>query len=863
MNTNTEQKERMIDRWLNKYTRFMTAIPEFSQRRRWSILGFFAALTVALSFGLGNLKVDQTFDTWLDAGDSSLLDYHRFRYFFGSDEYVLIMFKPAGKEVFDADTLKKVKALEDDLNKKRIEKDSPLGRITRIRTIVSADFLESKNDTLKNRKFIGQTIPDNKLLAEIKKVAFAQRDFPGSFFSKNSEFGAIMILTDYGARIQKSKDPQKAAGSAEEFDFSDSKAAKKDRNKVPKMESADPTDYLAFNAELEKVLKAHNWANPTVGEPSSQVMDYLIGGGPWVASFFMNIMMTQMGMIMGLALLLILVTLAIAFRSLSAMLWPTLIIALSVVWTLGLIGLADVTMTMMINIVVILNLTVGISSSVHIISGYKYFNVTLDKRPALTKAYEKSGISIMLATLTTLAGMLSLIVVPIVPIRNFAVAASCGILFAYVGTIFLLPALLGIWAPGASRDKTTGEKMQGLFERQIQRFIGFIMNATQDRPKLIIGVFSAIMVLSLTGYPRVIVDTNFLESVKPGYGFKETFETLDQHFGGTTNVEIVINTGKNDGLKDVQLLTAMDQLAERAKKERPDFVTKTTSLVNAVKDAHKNLMSRGPNKPGTESPYYSIPADNQKLKQVLLLYDSADPESRKLFADDDWEKGRITLQVVNKSSFEYVEFLKQVESWLKEYLEPLKKSNAELSYYATGGIPIMMRLTGFLTESQISSFGLALAVITIIMFLIYGTIRYGMIAMLPNIFPILLTVGVTGWAKIPLDSDTLLVLPIAIGIAVDDTIHFLTHYRGELHAGHNRLEAIKTTLREVGQAMIFTSVILSVGFLIFLPSVYVPFRNFGMLSAIAISSALFADLFFLPALLTVFGKSNKVKGAHS
>lgn len=856
MTTNPTTKTRLTDRWLKKYTDWMVAIPEFSFRRRWWVLGFFAMLTFGLSFGLKNLKIDQTMDTWLDAGDSSLLDYHRFRYFFGSDEYVMIMFKPAGKEVFESDTLKKVKALEDELNKKRLEKGSPLNRITRVRTIVTADYLESKGDTLKNRKFIGSEIPDAKILAEIKKLAQTQRDFPGSWFSKNSEFGAILILTDYGARIAKAENAEVKKDGAAEFDFSDNKTAKKDRNKIPKMEAADPTDYLAFNTELDKILKAQKWSNPTVGEPSSKTMDYLIGGGPWVAAFFMNIMMEQMGMIMMLALALILITLAIAFRSVSAMLWPTLIIALSVVWTLGIIGLSNVTMTMMINIVVILNLTVGISSAVHILSGYKYFHVTMEKHDALKKTYEKSGVSIMLATLTTLAGMMSLVVVPIVPIRNFAVAASFGILFAYIGTIFLLPSLLTFWAPGVSKNKETGEKMQGLFERQIQRFVSFIIRTTGDKPKTVIAIFSVIMLLSLTGYPRVTVDTNFIQSVKSGFGFKETFETLDQHFGGTTNVEIVINTGKNDGLKDVKLLTAMDAFAERAKKERPDFVTKTTSLVNAVKDSHKNLMN------GKEE-NYKLPADNQKLKQVLILYDGADPESRKLVADDDWEKGRITLQVVNKSSFEYEDFLKQVEGWLKEYLEPLKKDNPDLTYYATGGIPIMMRLTSYLTKSQLSSFGLALVVITVIMFLIYGTIRYGIIAMLPNIFPILITVGVAGWFKIPLDSDTLLVLPIAIGIAVDDTIHFLTHYRGELMAGHKRLDAIKTTLREVGQAMIFTSVILTTGFLIFLPSIYVPFRNFGLLSAIAISTALLADLFFLPALLTAFGKTNKVQGADT
>ncbi len=105
MSTKTEPKLRLTDRVMKKYTEWMVAIPEFSFRRRWWVIGFFALFTVALSFGLPKLKVDMTFDTWLDAGDSTLVDYQRFRYFFGSDEYMMIMFKPQGKEVFDADAL--------------------------------------------------------------------------------------------------------------------------------------------------------------------------------------------------------------------------------------------------------------------------------------------------------------------------------------------------------------------------------------------------------------------------------------------------------------------------------------------------------------------------------------------------------------------------------------------------------------------------------------------------------------------------------------------------------------------------------------------------------------------------------------
>jgi len=158
----------------------------------------------------------------------------------------------------------------------------------------------------------------------------------------------------------------------------------------------------------------------------------------------------------------------------------------------------------------------------------------------------------------------------------------------------------------------------------------------------------------------------------------------------------------------------------------------------------------------------------------------------------------------------------------------------------------------FVATSQFRSFGIALVTICLILIFIYGSLRFGILALVPNLFPLLVIMGAAGLLGIPFDSDTLLVIPIAIGIVVDDTIHFLTHFKTRLLEGFSRREAIIDSAQTVGQAMFSTSVILSLGFLVFLLSIYNPFNNFGILSAIGITSALAADLILLPALLMTF-----------
>lgn len=190
-----------------------------------------------------------------------------------------------------------------------------------------------------------------------------------------------------------------------------------------------------------------------------------------------------------------------------------------------------------------------------------------------------------------------------------------------------------------------------------------------------------------------------------------------------------------------------------------------------------------------------------------------------------------------------------IKTILAQAFVDIKAQHPNFKITLTGQLAMSTRLSSYVTSSQIKSFGIALAVITLLMPLIVGSFTTGIIAMLPNIFPILALFGVMGFLDIPLEVHTLLVAPIIIGIAVDDTIHFLTHFQMERAYVASVEEAIHNIYKEIGQAITFTSVVLSLGFLIFVTSSSLGITYFGALSALAMVTALACDLLLLPAML--------------
>ena len=825
-----------------------------------------------------------TLDSFFQYDDPTKLEMNRFRSLFGSDEVAYVIYKARDGDVFSEKSLRLVREIQEELLHYRLYLSagemSPLDHITDVKTILNVSFMEAGEDSLISRNFIGDIIPQtNEEREKIRKAALEHPDYPLLYISENTEYGAIIIRTDFGTKIKGepystpyrddfAESTQEHTNNTENFGFEEFESEEEafdvgsenvavielgQTGGLPEFETPGMPDY----AEFMRVL------NAKLGQAKfSEHLEFHPVGNPPLMAFFNDVIVEEIGLVSALSIVLIAVVLWILFRSFSAVVWPLVIIIVTLLWVVGLIGWTVETMSMMLNIIIFLVLAIGVADTVHILSGYLFFrNHGESHEEALRSVFRKTALACMLTSITTMIGMFSLLLVPIKPIQSFGLFSGIGVFIAFLLTVFVLPLMLDLWSPYAKNPKASLTKKKHRLDDDGQRmhFVQSILRKVEPLsyrfPLAVTLSFVLAAVILAYGITKVKIDTNMVNIIKEGQPMRTTYNLVDRFMGGSGSAEILVNTGKIDGLKDPRILNAMDDLQIFVKNEFPHLVTKSTSLVNISKDSFKALNE------GQDS-MYVIPDDPGILANTLFMFNNANPKERRRMVTDDYSLGRISVNLRNSGSQEYNDMIFRIHNFADRRFAELKSDYPKLKVRVTGTLAMLSQMTDYISWSQVRSFGLALIVISLLLLLVFSSYRAGMVALLPNIFPVLTIFGIMGYLEISLDTDTLLVAPITIGIAVDDTIHFLTNYRAEVSKHGNIKEGIIKTFRETGQAITFTSIILSIGFLIFLMSSHQGLSNFGIMSAIAFFTALLADLFLLPSMCLLFNVRFKSETAN-
>ncbi|HIO10600.1 MAG TPA: hypothetical protein EYN12_02830 [Deltaproteobacteria bacterium] len=874
----------MFSTLLNRLNLWFEKLPDRARRRRKLVWSIFIALTLLIVSGGAFVKIDMTLDSFFQDDDPTKLEMNRFRSLFGSDEVAYVIYKARDSDVFSEKSLRLVSEIQEELLHYRLYLSagemSPLDHITDVKTILNVSFMEAGEDSLISRNFIGDIIPQtNEEREKIRKAALEHPDYPLLYISENTEYGAIIIRTDFGTKIKGepysapyrddfAESTQEHTNNTENFGFEEFESEEEafdvgsenvavielgQTGGLPEFETPGMPDY----AEFMRVL------NAKLGQAKfSEHLEFHPVGNPPLMAFFNDVIVEEIGLVSALSIVLIAVVLWILFRSFSAVVWPLVIIIVTLLWVVGLIGWTVETMSMMLNIIIFLVLAIGVADTVHILSGYLFFrNHGESHEEALRSVFRKTALACMLTSITTMIGMFSLLLVPIKPIQSFGLFSGIGVFIAFLLTVFVLPLMLDLWSPYAKNPKASLTKKKHRLDDDGQRmhFVQSILRKVEPLsyrfPLAVTLSFVLAAVILAYGITKVKIDTNMVNIIKEGQPMRTTYNLVDRFMGGSGSAEILVNTGKIDGLKDPRILNAMDDLQIFVKNEFPHLVTKSTSLVNISKDSFKALNE------GQDS-MYVIPDDPGILANTLFMFNNANPKERRRMVTDDYSLGRISVNLRNSGSQEYNDMIFRIHNFADRRFAELKSDYPKLKVRVTGTLAMLSQMTDYISWSQVRSFGLALIVISLLLLLVFSSYRAGMVALLPNIFPVLTIFGIMGYLEISLDTDTLLVAPITIGIAVDDTIHFLTNYRAEVSKHGNIKEGIIKTFRETGQAITFTSIILSIGFLIFLMSSHQGLSNFGIMSAIAFFTALLADLFLLPSMCLLFNVRFKSETAN-
>ena len=552
--------------------RYFENVPDMLRRKKLLVWVLFITTTVFLLFGMGRLKLDMTVEGWFEKDDPILVALNGYHTEFGSDDNLFITYKPKDGNVFSAKSLEAVKRLRDDLLNYRSGlkegEESALKHIVKVTTLINAPVLEVEEDVLISKHLVGRTIPSSQQeLDEVRRTAESQRKFNLLYYSRDMKYGGMFIETDFGS-VPVDSD-QFAEDSKFEYDeleignmpqLDDHKT----EDKIVRFKSTDISDYVALMNAVQVILDKPEYANH---------LEYYPVGETSIMPYHLKLIQ-ELGFIYMVALMIMIALLWFFFRSLSAVVWPIIIIVLSTLWTFGLSGWLGITISPLIMLTVMLILTVGIAETIHIMSGFLYFcNKGYDKRTALRMTYRDSGLACFLTTITTIMGILALNVTPMVPIKVFGLMSAMGVGTAFCFTLYLLPIMLDTWAP-RNLEKSTPNRLSNLIARYIPDFSKALLSynrsllpALERRPFKYIVISIVIFGTCIYGATKLKVDSNPIGQFPKESKVVENINVVDQNMMGAQNLEIYLDLGEEYAFQDPFVMNIVDELQQKNGKE--------------------------------------------------------------------------------------------------------------------------------------------------------------------------------------------------------------------------------------------------------------------------------------------------------
>ena len=549
---------------------------------------------------------------------------------------------------------------------------------------------------------------------------------------------------------------------------------------------------------------------------------------------YVELMIHELILFVSLSLILTTLFLYIAFRSAWGILIPTLVVLISILWTLGFIRLLGNDLDLMLTVLPTIIFVVGMSDSVHVLTKYmQELRNGREKKDAIRYAFKSIRLATFLTAVTTSIGFLTLVLSNIEPISNFGIYTSVGIMLAYGLTYSLLPAILFLAQPTklntfALSDDFWTKKLHASFRWILRR-----------RVSVVIGTL-VVCAVSVYGISLVEVDNKMLEDLRDEHRLKQEFFFMEDHFSGCRPFEMAIILNENVQLNDGAFLHDLDTLNHWLRESYGvgSLVSYTEILKNANQATNAGMRE-----------FYSIPTDSVELRQLNKLI------QRKEFAEVvsmHYDKEGGVLRIAGKIGDYGRKHYEQLNERLSEFIRNNCKTKFE--YKVTGTAHLIDLNNRYLVENMVWDLLLSIAVIGLIMGAVYQSPKMILLTIIPNLIPLVIVGGIMGFAGIPLKVTTSIVFNIAFGIAVDDTIHFLARTRTLLLEGMSPLYAVKRTFLTTGKAMVVTTLILSGGFLTLILSDFMGTFYIGLLISLTLFIALVAELLISPLVIIFFYK---------
>jgi len=770
------------------------------------IILFVLIFSFLLISNIPKITIDTSTEGFLHKNDPALVRYEAFKEQFGQDEKIMVVVE--SKNIFELETLKKLQALH-----KELENGVP--HLNDITSLLNARNTRGEGDRLIVEDLFENFPKNEKELAVIKEIASKSEMYTNLLFNEDFTLTTIILEPSAYESLENGDDLE---GFGEED------------NNVELEFLSDPSKSAMVGA-AEEIAKKF----------TSENFNVFIAGSLAVNDYNKRSVQKDMQKFVKLVLLMMMIFLFVVFRRISAVFLPVFIVVISLLTTIGTMALVGTPITIPTQILPSFLLAVGIGAVVHLLAMFfKHLDANGKRDKAISYSLGHSGLAIIMTSLTTAAGLLSFSTASIAPIADLGIFAAIGIMIALVNTLVLLPALLMVLPIKPAQEQQVEKS------KKMDNFLISIGEFSVNNAKSIVVVSTIIAIV--WGYFATQVEFKHdpLSWQPDNSPVKIATDRVDSELKGSVTMEVIIDTKKENGLYNSELLTKLDTIRIKAEAIQNDkyFVGKGWSVAEVLKEIHRALHEN-------QQEHYVITKNDALIPQEFLLFENSGSDDLEDLVDSSMSKARITFKLPWMEAGQYTELGDELEALMKAEL------GNDVEIVITGMVPLFQRTLSAAMSSMAVSYVTAFVLIAIMMVILLGSFKIGLTSMIPNVLPIVMTLGFMSMVNMPLDMFTMLVGAIVIGLSVDDTVHFFHNFAKYHHQGLSTKEAVHETMLGTGRALIATTVVLSLGFYVYMFASLTNLINFGILAGGAISIALISNIILGPALLTLITKDSK------
>ncbi len=621
---------------------------------------------------------------------------------------------------------------------------------------------------------------------------------------------------------------------------------------------------LLYNPETHAYLMAVTLDKKRLNDKSRQVLvqkinddalaykastghELHISGLPYIRSKMMEKIKDELILFIFLSIGVATLILFLFFRSFKVVVSSLIVVTISILWAVGLIALFGFKITILTGVIPSLTVIIAIENCIYILNKYHWeFRAHGNQAKALSRVVQRIGFASLMVNTATAIGFAAFILVSNQLLREFGIITAISIMLEYVLCITLLPIIFSYLSP-------PGEKHVAHLDNKIfGGILDYILYLVQYKRKIIYAVAGILLLIGIVGLMQMKTSGKVVDDLRKSDPIYVDLKFFEKNFGGVMPFEISIDTRKKKGVMKLPTIQKIDELQDTVMAF--GIFSKPLSIAELVKFAKQAYFNGNPDR-------YSLP--NSQEKNFVLSYFPTRTEGKievmHSFIDSLQQKTRISFQMADVGTKELNRVMSQLRPKVDSIFNP-----AQYDVVVTGNSVVHVRGTEFLIHHLFQSVLIAIIFISLLMALMFSSFRMIVVSMLPNIIPLIITAAIMGFAGIPIKPSTIIVFSIALGISVDNAIQYLSRYRHELKkTGNDIKKSALNALREAGFSMIYTSIVLVLGFSVFIVSEFGGTQALGILISTTLFIAMFFNMVVLPSLLLSLDKRLVTKAFKS